>query len=98
MELKDTENAGKHLKNRPRSHNLLRGNALLTFWCCGIVGVLVDIDHPIGYLLNLPGRFLHTPFLIASSLVLCGCSAYLGGLLFGKIQNHKRAKQLWQSK
>jgi hypothetical protein len=95
---KDTENAGLHIRNRSMSHNLLRGNALLVFWFCGIAGVLVDIDHPISYLLNLPGRFLHTPLLIASSLVLCGCGAYLGGLLVGKILKHKRDRQLWKLK
>jgi hypothetical protein len=96
--LKDTENVGLHIRNKPRSHNLLRGNALLAFGFCGIAGVLVDIDHPIGYLLDLPGRFLHTPLLIVSSLVLCGCGAYLGGLLVGKILKRRRIKQLWQSK
>jgi hypothetical protein len=91
--LKDTENVGLHLTNRHRLHNLQSRNALLAFCYCGIAGVLIDIDHPIGYLLDIPGRFLHTPLLIASSLVLCGCSAYLGGLLVGKVLKQKRVKQ-----
>ncbi len=50
---------------------------------CGMVGVLVDLDHLIAYywLTGLGGRFLHTPLLIVSGAVLLGCCAYITGLL-----------------
>jgi len=56
------------------------------FWVillCGLVGILVDIDHPIAYYLipEWSRRFLHTPLLIGGCFVLCGCGAYIGGLL-----------------
>lgn len=56
---------------------------LFTFGVCGLVGILIDIDHVITYYLlrDWSGRFLHTPLLVASGIVLCGLSAYLGGLL-----------------
>ena len=58
------------------------GNALLVFGICGIVGVLVDLDHVISYYLvpQWSGRFLHTPLLVVSSAVLCGLITYIGGL------------------
>ena len=65
----------------------VRNASLLAFCVCGIAGVLVDIDHIIANLLlpELSGRFLHTPLLIASSVVLCGLGAYLGGLFCGLV-------------
>ena len=50
---------------------------------CGVVGILVDIDHPISYywLRSLDGRFLHTPLLIGCGCVLLGVGAYIAGLL-----------------
>ena len=50
---------------------------------CGVIGILVDLDHPIAYywLTKFNGQFLHTPLLIISCVVLCGCGAYIGGLL-----------------
>jgi hypothetical protein len=58
-------------------------SALFAFGVCGVVGVLVDIDHLIAYFLLLPRedwRFLHTPLLIVSCIMLCGLSAYCGRL------------------
>ena len=62
--------------------NALRSLPFRTFCYCGLAGVLVDIDHPIAYYLlpGASGRFLHTPLLIASCIVLGGLCAYLGGL------------------
>lgn len=59
------------------------GVPLWVILLCGLVGVLVDIDHLISYYLipRQRGRFLHTPLLIISCVALLGCSAYLGGLL-----------------
>ena len=50
---------------------------------CGLVGVLVDLDHFIAYywLTGLNGRFLHTPLLIVSGVVFLGCCAYIARLL-----------------
>lgn len=63
-------------------HSSLFGIPLWVIVLCGVIGILVDIDHPIAYywLRSLDGQFLHTPLLIASGVVLCGCCAYLGGL------------------
>ncbi len=49
---------------------------------CGGVGVLVDADHLVAYYTGQSGRFLHTPLLIISSLVLLGLGSYLAGLYF----------------
>jgi hypothetical protein len=38
---------------------------------CGILGVLVDTDHPIGKRLGINERFTHIPMGIISLLVLC---------------------------
>ena len=64
-------------------HNQNIVSALLVFGICGLTGLLVDIDHPISYYLvpEWGGRFLHTPLLIASCVVLCYCIACIGGLL-----------------
>ena len=58
-------------------------DALLVGFLCGVVGVLVDIDHVIALFTNRSGRLLHPPLLITSSIVLCGLIAYVGGLLLG---------------
>lgn len=61
--------------------------ALLTFGLCGIVGVLVDIDHLIYYTVTyyklqaqITGRFLHTPIFIVVGSAIIGICAYIGGL------------------
>lgn len=56
-------------------------DALFVGFLCGVVGVLVDLDHAIAFFTDRSGRFLHTPLLIVSSTVLCSLIAYLGGLL-----------------
>ncbi len=69
-------------------------NALLVFGICGTVGVLVDIDHLVSYYLipEWSARFLHTPLLIASSVVILGLGTYLGGLLIRMVLNRREAK------
>lgn len=52
---------------------------------CGVAGVLADIDHLIAHFAGWDGRFLHTPLLIISSLVLLGLGSYLAGLYFGVV-------------
>lgn len=61
--------------------------ALCVIGLCGLIGVLVDVDHAISLLLwryLLPeiteGRILHTPLLIISCLVICGLGACRSGL------------------
>jgi len=65
------------------THYQVFGVPLWVIVLCGVIGVLVDIDHPIAYYFipEWSGRFLHTPLLIASGLVLCGCCSYTAGLL-----------------
>ena len=65
------------------THYQVFGVPLWVIVLCGVIGILVDIDHPIAYywIRSLNGRFLHTPLLITSGIVLCGCCAYIGGLL-----------------
>ena len=55
---------------------------------CGLIGVLVDFDHIIALAIRYVSygetiystRFLHTPLLIGSGLVLLGCCTYYSGL------------------
>lgn len=54
---------------------------LLVGVLCGIVGILVDIDHLISHFNGRSGHFLHTPILIIAGIIICGALAYLGGLL-----------------
>ena len=63
-------------------HTSLFGVPLWVILLGGVCGVFIDIDHPIAHywLTGLDGRFLHTPLLIASSIIFVGCCAYLGGL------------------
>ena len=64
-----------------------RGNAFFVFGICGIVGVLVDLDHLIalsiwGFVGSeiTNGRFWHTPLFIASCIGICYLVPYLRGL------------------
>ena len=57
------------------------------FGLCGLVGVLVDVDHAIALLLwqyvnssITEGRLSHTPLFIITSLAACGVCTYLGRL------------------
>ena len=73
--------------------NTLRSASFLTFWLCGAAGVLVDIDHPIAYYLlqEESGRFLHTPILFVSGIVLCCLGTYLGGLFVRLVLRRRSA-------
>jgi hypothetical protein len=62
-------------------HYQVRGVPLWVIGTCGLVGILVDIDHPITYWIT--GETLradHKTLAIISCLILCGVSAYIGGL------------------
>jgi len=64
-------------------HYSLFGIPLWVGVLCGVISVLVDLDHIIAHywLTGLDGRFLHTPLLIISCGILFSCCAYIGGLL-----------------
>ena len=64
-------------------HYQVLGIPLWVIGICGIIGILVDLDHLIAYywLTGLNGRFLHTPILVISGIVLFGLGSYLTGLL-----------------
>jgi len=81
---------------RDTVHFKMRGISLLAFCLCGFIGILVDIDHPISYYLipEWSGRFLHTPLLIASCLMLCCLGAYLGGLYLGNVLRTRKKVKL----
>ncbi len=59
------------------------GVPLWVIGICGVLGVFIDFDHIIAYYWapGLNGRFLHTPILIFSGLVLFGLGTYISGLL-----------------
>jgi hypothetical protein len=68
-------------------HEYLRNNKMLwaslcVFGVCGLVGVLVDLDH-IPFILGLAQepRLLHLSIAVTSGIVLLGTLSYLGGLL-----------------
>jgi len=65
------------LNDRGKIHGIMSHRALFVGLCGGIISVLVDADH-----LFWGIRAWHLPLLIISSLILCGCGAYLGRLLF----------------
>ncbi len=58
---------------------------------CGIAGVLVDADHliKIFFIPEASWRIFHTPFLLASCIVLLGCGTYIGGLYFRCVLKRK---------
>ncbi len=63
-------------------HYKVRSVPLWVILLCGILGVLVDIDHPIAhyFIPEWSGRFLHTPLLIISCCMFIGISTYCAGL------------------
>ena len=63
--------------------------ALLTFGVCGLVGVLVDVDHFLAPVIrryrnsDLPhSRFCHKPLCVVAGIVILCVSALLGRLYF----------------
>ena len=67
---------------RGRIYSIMSHRALFAGLCGGIISVLVDADH-----LFWGTRAWHVPLLVISSLVLCGCGAYLGRLLVRMVLN-----------
>jgi len=76
-----------------KSYIILRKSPLHIFGLCGIVGVLVDIDHPIAYVIfgaekyfnPMYGRFLHIPFAIGSGIMLCRTCSHIRRLCNKKV-------------
>jgi len=67
--------------------NMETSIALFIFGICGLISVLVDLDHFLALAIwrywnpNFwNGRFLHSPILIGACFVILGCGAYWGGL------------------
>lgn len=59
------------------------GKPLLIGLLCGVCGVLLDLDHPIAYALNIGyPRFLHPVYFYISCGIIIGCISCVGGLLF----------------
>ena len=60
------------------------GVPLYVIMLCGVLGISIDIDHPIAryWLKRLDDRFLHTPALIVGSIIFCIAIAYITRLLF----------------
>jgi len=76
-------------------HYKVRGVPLWVIGTCGLVGLLVDIDHPITYgLTGKATRADHIPLAITSCLILCGVSAYIGGLYCGLVLREKKGPTL----
>ena len=69
------------MRNLNLLHRKVFGVPLWAIGLCGLVGMAVDIDHPIAYYLlqNWSGRFLHTPLAIVSGLVLLCVGTLVAG-------------------
>lgn len=69
---------GTFIKRTMESHS-----ALCVIGICGLVGISLDIDHLIAFLLGWSlkdYRWLHMPVFIVCCVCLCFVSAYLGRL------------------
>ena len=50
---------------------------------CGGICVLVDIDHPIAVAIGIvDSRFAHPLYFFISCVIIIGCFAFVGGLLY----------------
>lgn len=91
-------------KGNRLAFNMDARHAFHIIGACGIVSVLVDIDHPIAWAIQYLSegeiiystRFLHTPILIwAGTLILIMC-AYIGGLyikyILGKVKGNGKTR------
>jgi len=58
---------------------------------CGLVSVLVDLDHLFSYwITGCTCQPAHPPLAIISCIILCGIGAYCGRLYFRMVLNRKR--------
>ena len=66
-------------------------STLRIFWISGLVGVLVDLDHPISYwITGQAERTAHIPLFYISIAVICGVSAFVGGFYLERILGRRR--------
>jgi len=57
----------------------------------GLVGVFVDLDHPVSFFFEIKnGRFFHYPLFFLTFAVFCGLCAYIGRLLFALVLDRRR--------
>jgi len=69
-------------------HNLRSKHALHIGFYGGLVGILVDLDHPIAYALfagqptNAQWRFWHIQLGIVAGIIACYCLTCIGGLFY----------------
>jgi hypothetical protein len=69
----------------------VRGVPLRVIGICGLVGVLVDIDHPISYwFTGYDSRAAHIPLAIICFIMLCSIGAYCGRLYFKMVLKRKK--------
>ena len=69
----------------------MRGVPLWVFACCGLAGVLVDLDHAIAYWFTGHGsRAAHLPLAVVSGIVLGGGGACIGRSLFKMVLKRKK--------
>lgn len=57
--------------------------ALFVGICCGLVGVLIDLDHVIAYKYGREctnARLLHKPLGLAAGIIIISCIACIGRL------------------
>jgi hypothetical protein len=59
----------------------------------GIMGVLVDLDHPVAFLFGIEdGRFFHYPLLFATFFLFCGLFTYIAGLFCAMVLRKYRSR------
>jgi hypothetical protein len=97
--------ANSNTRGNTKLH-LETSSALRIFGICGLVGVLVDIDHFIAILLwkykdplITEGRIFHTPIFLLVGIMLCYILSHRSGLLaklvLGLIATATIATLLW---
>lgn len=73
-------------------NHLLFGVPLFVILLGGLVGILVDLDHPIAYYLlkNPNGRFLHGPMFIVGCVIFGGVISCCAGLYAWMVLSGRR--------
>ena len=72
------------------THRILRNRAFRISLIAGFSSCLLDLDHIATF--GHPQRWLHLPFLIISSVVLCCLGTYLAGLYIKMVLRRRRGK------
>ena len=67
-------------------HHPVRTTPLRVFCVCGLVGLLVELDHVVSYVYQgQASRFAHQGIMLASSVILIIAGTYIGGLILGMV-------------